>query len=65
MSYLSQKLQQVLAQLKVDSNTPLPLMAGRRPGPTKPKHGIPPVSCQQKVLFRSDYPLIYPLTPTC
>jgi hypothetical protein len=52
-SYLSQKLQQVLAQLKVDSNTPFPLKAGRRPGPSKPKHGIPPAewpTVQRRVL---------------
>ena len=52
-SYLSQKLQQVLAQLKVDSNTPLPLMAGRRSGLSKPKHGIPPAewpTVQRRVL---------------
>ena len=40
-SYLSQKLQHVLAQLNINGNPSLPLMAGRRPGPSKPKHGIP------------------------
>ena len=41
MSFLSQKLQQVLAQLQADGNTPLPPLTKRRPGPAKPKHGIP------------------------
>ena len=36
------KLRQVLAQLQVDGNTPLPPAKRRRPGPAKPKHGIPP-----------------------
>jgi hypothetical protein len=40
-SYLFQKLQQLLAQLQADGNTPLPLITQRRPGPAKPKHGIP------------------------
>jgi hypothetical protein len=37
------KLQQVLAQLQIDRTTPLPPATRRRPGPAKPKHGIPPV----------------------
>ena len=40
-SYLSQKLQQVLAQLQASGNHPLPLKT-RRTGPTKPKYSIPP-----------------------
>ena len=52
-SYLSQKLQQVLAQLHADGNTVLPLIITRRPGPAKPKHGIPPTewpTVQRRVL---------------
>ena len=41
-SYFYQKLQQVLAQLHTNGNAPLPFVAGRRPGPAKPKHGIAP-----------------------
>ena len=40
--YLYKKLQQALTQLHADGSIPLPLVAGRRPGPAKPKHGIPP-----------------------
>ena len=52
-SFLSQKLQQALAQLHTDGNIPLPLVTGRRPGPAKPKHGIPPTerpTVQRRVL---------------
>ncbi|HEY5004239.1 MAG TPA: hypothetical protein VII61_13845 [Ktedonobacteraceae bacterium] len=52
-SYLSQKLQQVLAQQKDNGNPPLLLVTGRRPGPAKPKHGIPPTewpTVQRRVL---------------
>ena len=42
-SFLSQKLQQVLTHLQGNGNTPLPLVTRRRPGPAKPKYGIPPV----------------------
>jgi len=41
-SYLYQKLQQALTQLQANRNPPLPAVTGRRPGPAKPKHGIPP-----------------------
>ena len=41
-SYLSQKLQRVLAQFHTNGNTPLPVGTTQRPGPAKPKHGIPP-----------------------
>lgn len=36
------KLQQVLAQLQINVDHPLPPATRRRPGPAKPKHGIPP-----------------------
>src|SRR6266581_747532 len=36
------KLQQVLAQLQMNANTPLPPAKRRRLGPAKSKHGIPP-----------------------
>jgi len=36
------KLQQVFAQLQVDVNDPLLPTTRKRPGPAKPKHGIPP-----------------------
>ena len=52
-SFLSQKLQQVFAQLNANGNTPLPVVTGRRPGPAKPKHGIPPTewpTVQRRVL---------------
>ncbi len=52
-SYLSQKLQQVLTQLHTNGNTALPLITTRRPGPAKPKHGIPPTewpTVQRRVL---------------
>ena len=35
-------LQHVLAQQQIDIDTPLPPATKRRPGPAKPKHGIPP-----------------------
>ena len=37
------KLQHVLAQLQWSANQPLPPATRRRPGPAKPKHGIPPI----------------------
>jgi len=52
-SFLSQKLQLVLAQLHADGNAPLPIITRRRPGPAKPKHGIPPAewpTVQRRVL---------------
>ena len=52
-SYLYQKLQQLLAQLQTHGNTPLPVLTQRRPGPAKPKHGIPPTewpTVQRRVL---------------
>jgi hypothetical protein len=51
--YLYKKLQQALTQLHADGNTPLPVVTGRRPGPAKPKHGIPPAEwpmVQRRVL---------------
>lgn len=35
------QLQQVLSQLQIDIDDPLPPAKRRRPGPAKPKHGIP------------------------
>ena len=52
-SYLSQKLQQAFAQFQANGNTLLPVGTGRRPGPAKPKHGIPPTewpTVQRRVL---------------
>jgi hypothetical protein len=52
-SFLSQKLQQILSQLQANGNTSLPVVTGRRPGPAKPKHGIPPAewpTVQRRVL---------------
>ncbi|GAC1394498.1 MAG: hypothetical protein NVSMB38_27680 [Ktedonobacteraceae bacterium] len=37
------QLQQVLATLQVNADHPLPPATRRRPGPAKPKHGIPPI----------------------
>jgi hypothetical protein len=51
--FLSQKLQQVLTQLKANGDTQLPLVTKRRPGPAKPKYGIPPAewpTVQRRVL---------------
>ena len=53
VSFLSQKLQQILTQLQANGNIPLPIVTGRRPGPAKPKHGIPPAewpTVQRRVL---------------
>jgi len=52
-SYLSQKLQQVLAQLQGNEPPPLPLVTKRRPSPANPKYGIPPadwLTVQRRVL---------------
>jgi hypothetical protein len=59
VSYLSQKLQHLLGQLQADGNTPLPLLTQRRPGPAKPKHGIPPTewSTVQRRVLENQEPL--------
>ena len=52
-SYLFQKLQQVLTQLHANGNASRLVVTGRRPGPAKPKHGIPPAEwpmVQRRVL---------------
>ena len=45
------KLQQVLAQLELDTSTPLPPTTRKRPGPAKPKPGIPQKEWPNVVMF--------------